>query len=429
MVETTVSPSSSSLPTQQVNGTAVPETTTGPTTSSSSPRTARSRRGWLVAAIAVVIVIIAVVSGAVLIRPGSTPSKAATQVDFVTARQRANSTLAGYGMGPWTLVSVIGINDPSSISVANTYLTVQPQIPGLDCNRTVVGLGANITVPSSSWTNGNGSATLWELTFRNVTAGVIVDVLQGVATVAVSLTGAGCAASLAAMPPVSVTASSSHAAAQALEPYDAAFFARFPNATGSFGEWSSSIFGYPYPIWVVDYDVCPSVHAQFVAELNISTDYVLNAGTEVGACGPLDAEPLQLVQSLNFGDGSWLVSNGTQGAVYDWNVTGVNNNVTWANLLPLATESLAVSSPPPVNATEASIPVTSGWNLTARTPSNSTIATFDPTDWSWSGDTSERIQQNDSIQVVVTGPAVDDPSFVIWLGGAGDFYGNFQILI
>lgn len=423
----TVSPSGSSVPIPPVDGSDAPKPTSGPTTTSSSPRAARSRRGWAVAAIAVAVVVIAVISVAVLVRPTTAPPKAVTQVDFVTARQRANSTLAGYGVGPWTLVSVIGINDPNSVSIANTYLTAMPQFPALACNRTVVGLGTNITVPSSSWTNGNGSAVLWELTFRNATAGAIVDVLDGVATIAVSLTGAMCGSSLAGLPPVTVAASSSRAAAEALEPYDSAFFARFPNATGSFGEWSSPIVGYAYPIWVVALDACPAIHATFVAELNISTDYVLTAGTEVGACGGPSLGPLQLEQSLNFGDGGWQVSNGTQGAVYDWNVTGVSNNVTWADTLPLAIEPVVLSSPPPTNATDASTPVTSGWNLTARTPANATIATFDPTDWSWSGDTSELVEQNDSVQVVVTGPAADDPYLFIELGGEGTFYGQVEL--
>lgn len=391
-----------------------------------SPSKRKSRGIWVAVVLAVAIAIILVISLAVLILPRSSPSGPGASVDFVTARQRANASLDAYGVGPWTLISVWGFNNLTATTIPNTYRTLFLQFQRPDCNQTVVGLGANITVPASPSAVGNGSAAFWELVYRNATAGAIVDVVNGAATVGVALTGAQCGASLAAFPAVPETATSSGSVAAALDVYDVAFSDEFPHTLGVLGITTDQIAGYTYPIWVVEYSACPAAHVTFVAELNVSSNYVLSADTTVGSCAALSLVGPQLEADLGLAP-AWEAANGSAGAEYVWNVTAVSHNATWADLLPLATEHVGTFPTPPGNVTQAWIAVTTGWNVTARTESNVTVATYDPSSWSWSGNEDSLIQENDSIEVVITGPQVDNPYFSLFLGGAETFYGEIPL--
>jgi hypothetical protein len=371
----------------------------------------------------IVIVVVAIVL-VVLPGTGSTAS-ASGAVGFSTARDRANSTLVGHGGGPWTLIYVTGFASPSSQVIPNGLRG----FPGpffVPCSQPVVGLGTNITVPAVPGAVAGGNATFWQLVYRNATGGAAVDVVNGVPTIAVLLDGTACGAGLAKIPAIPPVAASSAVAERALTPYDQAFVTQFPSANAVYGLSAFGPSDYPYPVWYVEFNACSTDDATFLSTLNVSTAYVLGAGTEVGNCGSVGSGTYSLQLSLSL-NGLGLVSNGTEGAVNDWNVSGVANNVTWADLLPLLTEPLGTFPPPGGNVTQASVPEITGWNLTALTPANASIATFDPGTWSWSGDSGALIQLNDSIRVVLTGQVADDPLLTGWLGGQGKFVGAVNL--
>lgn len=398
-----------------------------PTPRSISPQPRGTGRRWIAVVVAIGVVVIVVIALVVVVLPGTSPSASSGGgVGFSTARERANSTGAGHGGGPWSLIYATGLAVSSSVVIPNG-LRGFPGPLFFPCGQPIVGLGANITVPGEPGAVMSGNASFWQLTYRNATGGAVVDVLGGVPTLVVVLNGTACGAALAGIPAIPAGAVSSTVAARSLTPYDQAFAAEFPSAYADYGLGAASILDeYPYPVWYIEYNACTTDDVTFVGTLNVSTSYVLNAGTNVGSCGLISAGHYPLPSSLSV-NGFGMVSNGTEGAVWDWNVSGIDNNVTWADLLPLITEPVGSFPPPGGNVTDAWIPVTSGWNLTALTPGNASIATFDPGTWSWSGDSSALIQLNDSIRIVLTGPLVDALYLEANLGGQGQFLGAVNL--
>lgn len=91
--------------------------------------------------------------------------------------------------------------------------------------------------------------------------------------------------------------------------------------------------------------------------------------------------------------------------------------------LPLLTE--IIGSYPVTNGslTHGPVPVTSGWMLAAQSPTESTVATFDPSTWAWSGNLSARIETNDFLRLTLTGQLIDNPRFSVSIGGQGPFDG------
>lgn len=248
-------------------------------------------------AVAVLLVVFVVV-------PASTGSSSGGTVGAVLtysqARTVADSTVAGYQGGGWSLLGAAGI-----VSATNATLLAKPGSLGnlsRYCDYTLLTGTSDLTVPGFTGNRSLGESPAWEFGYRNASGGIaFVTVTNGHATVFATLTGPLCSlGALELFTPVPGNAINSSRAAAAVEPMAAAFLAAHPNASalyglnGAYADLNKSV---PAE-WSILYSTCavstsPSgTGDQFTATVNPVTGEVLGWNTTTGVSCPLSGVAL-----------------------------------------------------------------------------------------------------------------------------------------
>jgi hypothetical protein len=378
------------------------------------------RRAW----IGLSAVLIATVLVLLIALPNLAPTTGSSEalLDFGAALSSSDAVVDHVGSGNWTLILALGFDSPS----ATNWSGLQGFIPFGDfpiCGWAPIANASLPSFPASGAALGSGTAPTWVLVYRNATAGIVASVGSGGAEV-LSMTP-NCGELLAHWHAIPAGAVSSEFAAAAVSTYATPYADEFPAPTQLYEITGNPMLG-SYPSWQVDFWSCGTGHAEVVSSLNASSGHVWGATVGVGtACSP---QPISSFLSRSLGISlPWIVSNTSSGEVLVGNVTMATNGTTWSDTVPVL-ESLSYSFfQPTSNLTRTVLPVTSGWSLVARGPTNETVAEFDPSTWSWSGDAGGPILVNDSIVVDLSPSVASNYDNNLDIGGAGPFWGFLEL--
>lgn len=421
------------------DGVATPEPpATGETPASLSPLR-RPRRKAVLAAVAAIVVVALLLLIVVVpaLRPSGSGSKGGA-LTFYGARAVGDQLDAAYQGGNRSVVYAVGVGfnvsttlPVQSLVSESTYATLVP--PAWDCFQTAL-VNGNVTVPALQGNRSTGALPAWGLIYMNATGGIVVNVVNGVGTVVTTLSGPYCGQALAneSLPSTVVDSSDMMSA---LVAYDTPFFSRFSNLDEVYqlipanGSWL-----YPgTPIWsAVTWD-CSSNRTGFTGVVDPATAQPITAQTTLGSgCGlPFGGNnSLQNALSVRF---PYQTANTTTLLEYRSNITSASANITWSNLSVLLEAPNAVAGPNYTLPGGLWTTLTSGWSLEALGPGNTTIATYNASTWSWSGQSQQVISAGDQFQFELNRSlasivsALTYPTLMGWLGGLGTFYGSLLV--
>jgi hypothetical protein len=376
-------------------------------------------------AIAVVVILLAV-----LILPSSnTPPqlKPSIQVTYAGARQLGDPADAGYQGGNRSLVYAVGVGFPTAFSVSpgDSILAtggLPPVTIGCVWSPSVPG---NLTVPALSANPSSGAVPFWELVYKNLTGGIVVAVEDGAASVVDTLTGSECGSSLTRLASIPDGAIDSSAAMASFASYDAPFLSHFTNLAAEFELLPQGALPTPgTSLWSMVLLDCSGYGSIFEGYVNVSTGAPVSADTNVGQeCnGSPPNNPIQ--NSLGLGS-VYQSANTTNYESFRINVTSATDDVAWSDLSFALVDFDPLDLPPPAGA-EFSIPETTGWSLDAMNATNVTMATFSPTNWSWSSGDAALLEPGDALQIQLNSTLESIPpfgQFTLFVGGQGAFSG------
>jgi len=368
-------------------------------------------------AVGVALVLVVVLVGPAL--TGSSSGSVSADLTYSGAHPVADRAVGGFGGGGWTLLFAAGLVSPT----AETISVNATDLGELDsyCTVTTESAFTGLSLPAYSGNRSSGAAPAWVFAYRNGTGDIaIVTVIDGQGTVVATLSGLACELAsqlyFRAVPGNAID--SSQAAADVL-PAAKTFLTAHPNASAAYALIGGAHYeNLSLPTeWSITYSTCSlntsatGTGAEFNATVNATTGEVIRTASTAGvSCG---SESVTSSDQLNtsFDLGAQTISGTEPDQNYSWPVIFAENGITWDNL------SATVE---PEDA-EGSLPVDSGWTLTARTAEGATIATFDPGLGKWSGSATQPIAVGDDLVVSTT---MDLGGDVLLLTGEGSFVGS-----
>jgi len=370
--------------------------------------------GYLAVAIAVAVALLLLV---LLVVPSLTVSPASGSgseaLTYSEALPIADRTASGFSGGGWALLASAGL--VSAIPVTAPLPT--GSLSSLHCNFTAVSGNGSYTLPAYAGNRSGGAAPAWEFIYRNAEGTVaLISVVNGQGEVLGTFSGSECTLIFDLLLPVPSHVIDSSAAAEAVAPAAGTFLAAHPNAsaefaiTGGLSVGSSSAGAQ----WSVAYSTCAlspttsGTGAVFNATVNATTGRVVSTSTELSAACGSRSTPYTLSSSLAFGGEAILTTPSSTNLTVS--IDEVANGIAWDNFTAQVQNGSTI--------------VPSGWALSAISPTNVTLATFDPSSQTWSSGGTQAIAVGDELRLTATLDLAGDS---LELLGAGSFGGSVEL--
>ncbi len=399
----------------------------GPPTTSRSPSYLPSDRqtcylGLVSVALAASLVAVGFWVGGVIAsnQPVSTP------VDYtVAADQAVRAATSQYG-GSWIVVTADGINVKSTTALQLNF-TNTPSCPFTPAPGAPAG---NFTLPVLLGSAGAGFSPMWTLILRSTSREVVVIVVNGMATVLGSYTGALCVDSPGGAVPSDVLTSEA-ASAAANDAGGTAFLAQNPGANALLTLTAGPNRTLPpefqfHSQWLILYSTCPlnSNIAQngsaFEADVNSTNGAFINQTTVSGLCFP--NEPLPSSPSL-----SSAIPIGT--ALGFGAPAEAKTGITWYYNLTIEATTSGVTTGDThfeIQTPTGSVVSVVGF-VTLLNPVAQTIAVFDLSSGSWTTGSTIPYAASQELSVAVTSPSAGLSGDSLVVFGNGIFGGSISV--